>query len=394
MSEPSRRRGLVLIVGLPAIIVFALLTPWMTDRWPTSACQIGLFLLGMTWCVHQFFRPAPILKTWLLLPLGLAASWGPFQLILSSTVYRFPTFTKSLEWLACLVAFFLIVQALNTEEREKYFRRGAAWFGFALALLSYVQYLTSHGKIFWLIPTGLVRVLGPFINRDHYSILIELLLPLALYESRRDQIGLIYSLMAGVMYASVVASTSRAGAILATAMLLVLPVILYRRHVSPGVFAKAALMPLAGAAILAATVDWEPMLLRFSDSAPFQGRNQLNIASFQMLKEHPWIGYGLGTWTDVYPAHAIISQPGFVNAAHNDWAQWAAEGGIFLPILMFTVFCWSAVRAYRFPWAIGIPVFMIHSAVDFPFQIPALSLSFFVLLGTLAAAHPDAAHSH
>ena len=82
----------------------------------------------------------------------------------------------------------------------------------------------------------------------------------------------------------------------------------------------------------------------------------------------------------------LFSNPLEANAAHNDWAQWAAEGGAGFPALMGAVFFWSVWRVRRFPWGIGVPAFLLHSAVDFPMQIPALSLWFFVILGALAAA--------
>ena len=96
----------------------------------------------------------------------------------------------------------------------------------------------------------------------------------------------------------------------------------------------------------------------------------------------------LGTWPYTYPAHAVASFHAYVNAAHNDWAQWAVEGGLGFCSLMLGIFVWSVWRVLRHPWALGIPIVLIHCLVDFPMQIPALELWLFVMLGALAAVRP------
>ena len=36
----------------------------------------------------------------------------------------------------------------------------------------------------------------------------------------------------------------------------------------------------------------------------------------------------MGTWPEAYPGYARFDDGSFVNQAHNDWVQWAAEGGL------------------------------------------------------------------
>ena len=76
-----------------------------------------------------------------------------------------------------------------------------------------------------------------------------------------------------------------------------------------------------------------------------------------------------------------------MNQAHNDWLQWAAEGGIPMLILMLFVVARSAGPAIRSLWGIGILAVFVHALVDYPFgQRPALAAFFFALLGSAAAA--------
>ena len=80
----------------------------------------------------------------------------------------------------------------------------------------------------------------------------------------------------------------------------------------------------------------------------------------------------------------LADMPGFANAAHNDWAQWTAEGGIPCAVAMLSILIWCARRALQAPWALGLPVLLVHCLFDFPMQIPAIALLSFVMLGALA----------
>ena len=104
-----------------------------------------------------------------------------------------------------------------------------------------------------------------------------------------------------------------------------------------------------------------------------------------MVHAKPWTGFGLGTFPTAYPAYASIDFGAVVNHAHNDWAEWAADGGIPFALLLLSIAVWSIPRALRSVWGIGIVAVFVHGMVDFPLQKPVLELWLFVLLGALAA---------
>jgi O-antigen ligase len=97
------------------------------------------------------------------------------------------------------------------------------------------------------------------------------------------------------------------------------------------------------------------------------------------------MGFGLGTYESAYPEYALFDIGLRVNHAHNDWLEWAAEGGIPLFLLLGFVALWSARAAWQAPWAVGVGAVFVHSIVDYPLHRPALSAWLFVLLGALAA---------
>ena len=80
-----------------------------------------------------------------------------------------------------------------------------------------------------------------------------------------------------------------------------------------------------------------------------------------------------------------------MNQAHNDWAQWAVEGGVpFLAILLSLV-AMAIPAALRSVWGIGLLSVWVHCLVDYPLQQrPGIGAWFFVLLGVLAATRTRA----
>jgi O-antigen ligase len=101
-------------------------------------------------------------------------------------------------------------------------------------------------------------------------------------------------------------------------------------------------------------------------------RHELAVSSIHMAATHPWFGVGLGTWSTVYPRYALLDVGAFANQAHNDWLQWAAEGGIPFGIILATLFFWCLRPAIRSIWGVGVIAVFLHAIVDYPFSRPAL----------------------
>src|SRR5262249_43480254 len=108
---------------------------------------------------------------------------------------------------------------------------------------------------------------------------------------------------------------------------------------------------------------------------------------FHMIARRPWTGYGLGTWSVVYPEFATFDTGLAVDHAHNDWAEWTAEGGIPVLAAMAALAILTFRRALDSRWSLGVHAVLIHSAVDFPLQIPALAFLLFTMLGVLIRVH-------
>jgi O-antigen ligase len=137
--------------------------------------------------------------------------------------------------------------------------------------------------------------------------------------------------------------------------------------------------------IFTAVVGWTVLWNRFQDPDPLKGRREILAASLKMVRAKPYFGFGLGNYQNAYPKFATVDFGSIVNHAHNDWVEWAAEGGIPFSLLVLCIAAWSVPKAVKSLWGIGVLMVFVHSVVDFPLQDPVLELWLFVLLGVLAA---------
>ena len=193
--------------------------------------------------------------------------------------------------------------------------------------------------------------------------------------------------MAGVIFASVILCASRAGAILVSLeVIAVLGVAATRKLVPKLYFGKLAGGLLLFMLLSTALVGWDALWGRRHDPDPFRYRREMAISAIEMARQRPWTGFGLGTFETVYPAFASFDLGLVIDHAHNDWAEWLAEGGVVFFLSVLALALPSAGPAIRSGWALGIPMVFLHSLVDFPLQIPAIAGLVFVMLAALCAA--------
>ena len=139
------------------------------------------------------------------------------------------------------------------------------------------------------------------------------------------------------------------------------------------------------AAFLSAAAGWETLRKKFEQPDPYVHRREMLFSALEMGKDRPWTGFGLGTFPTAYPAYAVFDLGLRVNHAHNDWAEWLAEGGFPFLLMLLSVVVWSIRPAFRSIWGLGVPAVFVHALVDYPMQRLGLAAWVFVMLGALAA---------
>jgi O-antigen ligase len=384
---------------LALLLSYAILTIWIEERWAWALVQVAVFVTVAVWAAGQLRRPSPVRGSLWLAPLCAVPLWGLLQLATHRTVYRWGTWNAVLNWATWLALFFLALQLFHSSSARHWFLAFAVYFGFALSVLSTVQMFTSGGKIFWLFPSGYPDfVLGPFISRNHYAAFLEMIVPIALWQALSDpRRALLNYAMAAAMMASVVAGASRAGSILVCAEIAAVLLVAWGRGMVPGRVVFRGFVTFTAVAVLfTAAVGWQVLRKRFwDDPDPFAGRREFLESSLAMVHDRPGMGFGLGNWARVYPQYALFDDGTYANQAHNDWLQWAAEGGLPFVAILLLLAAMAVPSAVRSVWGIGLLSVWVHCLVEWPFQQrPAIGAWFFVLLGVLAARRGNTGRDH
>ncbi|MBH5369011.1 O-antigen ligase family protein [Bradyrhizobium glycinis] len=153
----------------------------------------------------------------------------------------------------------------------------------------------------------------------------------------------------------------------------------------------AALLVIGAISIFAPVVNQRFGIQGFFDS----GRWQAYLSTLEMIKDHPWLGSGLGTFRWVFPQYRSGDIPsyGVWEQAHNSTLEEAAEMGIPFTAILATG--WFACLTVLFLGMLGrnrdtiLPtsafwiglLAILHSQVDFPLQIPGFALAVYPILG-------------
>jgi tetratricopeptide (TPR) repeat protein len=112
-----------------------------------------------------------------------------------------------------------------------------------------------------------------------------------------------------------------------------------------------------------------------------------------IVKDHPWVGTGPGTFGSIYPKYKTASTEE-ARAVHNDFLQMWSDSGA-LAFVAFTMLWLVAVRdairltRRRRKDAASIAIcgalagWAVHGLVDFDVYVPGLALPIFVMLGAV-----------
>lgn len=347
--------------------------------------------------------------------------WASLSICRKATVAEF--FRVS----AYFAFYFLAVQILSRKEYLKKTVSVVILLGSLVAFFAILQYILPNNKIYWLRSlTYPGKPFGPYVDKDHYAGLMEMLFPLVMsmflfsrpytgYHSLRERISeafnqksinkhILLGLSAILIATSVFLSLSRGGIIsLSLSMTFFGLMIVNRRKKSK----KGALIIIMAALVVLAVgwFGWGPIVRRFGSLIDAQGDiRELRLDIWRdcigILRHFPLAGTGFGTFVDIYPRYRSFSAAGLVDHAHNDYIELASDGGIIACLLMgwfLLAVLYRSFKAFtkrRDPYSVylfvggtaGLFSILIHSLGDFNLQIGANGLYFFFLAGLIVSA--------
>jgi O-antigen ligase len=378
LSETPRAAACVLFALLAAFSLFVGDYSQLSLR---LICAI-MFLTSAAYLV--FTRKQSIRFTLPFLCPLLMGCYGVGQTLWSSQKIVYNGLDKSLFWFTVALIGFIASQIFQKARLAEQFRVGIALFGSFEALLSVLEQASHTGKYFWLIPSGFPDIYGTFPYYNNFAQLIELTLPVTLWEGLRHRsIKLPYLLLSALQVGAVVASASRAGAVLVLVELVAVLLLAWlRRRQTMSVAVLALALGLSAAFTYVA--GFQHVIQKLERPDQLANRRLMNRSSLNMIRERPLTGWGLGAYAPVYKMFALYDDGTWVNQAHNDYLEWAAEGGIPYALTMLVLVLWSIRPAVRSIWGIGLLAFCLHALVDYPFARLGTCGWFFAIAAMLA----------
>jgi len=409
-SPISAGRFLLICTLLAAPMAFGAVEPW---AWGGLGALLILVLL--LWALGTA-RQATFRIAWspLYLPGILFILLGVIQLTFRLTEARSSTEEALLKLTIDFVLFFLVTQLVVSGPQTALRQSGlVVWaFAFLLGLYSILQFFSSDGKIYWTVPSPNVAV-GPYVNRNHYAGLMEMLIPVAcgyLLSIRESHaLRTLLGLALLIPVTSVLISGSRGGFIALFAEGIFLGALLWRYLPRQS---RRSLLAIAGltVAALAALSSWlitEEISQRVFEVAHLQQFGEPDLASrmtvsanaLHILEDHPVVGTGLGSFEEVFPAYQSFPSDLRWDHAHNDYVEALAETGLAGGAIMLAglvLFFRLAFRDLRWRLrhrsgriqlgaALGCCGLLVHSLVDFNLHLPANAAWFTVCLALSTA---------
>lgn len=244
-----------------------------------------------------------------------------------------------------------------------------------------------------------VPVSGTFVNRDHFSALLEMCLPFAagavfIFAPRgiRAVAACCGAVMTALLFAAIAASLSRAGFFTALLSLLLLTwahVLIRLRGPKRLLALGASVVVALGAAVVLASGS---LLDRLGSpgTRDFAWTDRLLFwqEAWHVVAAYPVFGCGFGGFGSAVTPFRAAAVEKTLDYAHNDYLQFLAEGGIVGFVFAVIVCAFVLLAVWRgvnrrspivhrgFAIASGVALFagILHSAVDLITYVPATGM--------------------
>ncbi len=343
--------------------------------------------------------------------------------LLSLSLAPSETFREGMEILAYVLLGFLIISTVTSRRRIKRILFLLVGVGFFEAFYGLFELKMSNPSIlFYPKVFNLGSVTGTFVNQNHFSGYLEMIIPLAigliiaridLFTLAGDKLSakivriaekgvltnLVLTTLVVIMSLAIVLSKSRSGTFLLVFTFILFSGItfIYFGRISYQWWKIRRFLQVTFLliTIVCLYVGVQATIDRFAlDKLLSGGRPHYWGSVMMMIKDFPLVGTGLGSFASVYPAYAKTRTYGLLGHAHNDYFEYMSELGIvgilFLLggvafIVSKTFLTWykrrdAEVKGLVLGGMISIFIIGIHSFTDFNLHIPANMLLFTVIL--------------
>jgi len=333
-------------------------------------------------------------------------------LVILSTVFSLLPFTSI--WSSVLllnygVVYYLTLQMVRTRTQFRQLAYLVVGMAGLLGIIGLLKIFCGNPFPWWNYTDFQIepnRLSSTFGNANHFAGYMEMTIPLLIGLSLTGITGIkrFFMVCIGVLlFLSLMLSLSRGGWIGAIAGLLFMAGVLLTEHRFKK---RKVLVALAGGicvvafSVLTSTATVE-RILALEKKEGLQARMMAWQGTVEMIKDHPLLGTGPGTFATVYTQY---HPPGFYRryfAAHNDYLQVTAETGLpLIPVMIWMIIALykngfkklnnpsRLVRGITLGAMAGITGILVHSLTDFNLHIPANAILFTVLAALVTSPIP------
>ena len=324
----------------------------------------------------------------------------------------FATKIEFLKWLT-LTGFFLFLLNWKLFNRNvmNYLILTIMLVGIGESLYGMLEFFSGHRYILYLDGSSLISsVTGTFINRNYFAGYLLMVIPLSIgyffsreafqrsrftgwrhWFSSLDGKTLLIAFGIILMILGLLFSASRMG-IVSLLLSFSLIIFFFRESQRGDRFSKTTVLIFGLALLWAAWIGLDAAISRFfSISEGFEERSKIWVNTFQIFKDFPLLGSGLGTFVHIFPMYRSFHIRGLVTHAENDFLQLASEVGLIgmgLLLFVFAILFFRAVLAIRsfhlgdskkyigIGGLVGILGLIFHSLVERNIQVPANAFLF------------------
>ncbi len=337
------------------------------------------------------------------------------------------TFQKGLELLAYFLLGYLIIKTVTGRRQIMRIFYVLIGMGVFQALYGFFELYNRNPRIlFYEKLEYLDCVTGTFINRNHLSGYLEMILPIAIgivlarteyfdlsglswknkllqFTESKALVKMLIPVCIIVMALAIIFSKSRSGIfLLILTFLLIFQFLVLnfkRSSYRKRMIARYLKITFLVITIVALYIGIEGVIKRFSmERFLHEYRPIFWSQTVRIVEDFPLFGSGLGTFESLYPAYAKSSVPAPLSHAHNDYLEYLSELGLFGLIFLLGGIIALFVRAFlvwrkrTHPFVkglglggfIAIILLLFHSITDFNLHIPANMILFAVVLSLLA----------
>ena len=331
-------------------------------------------------------------------------SFEPSALSFSLSFIPFATKIEFLKWLTLSGLFLFFLNWRNSNKDVIPLIIIIMFVGIAESLYGMLEFFSGHRYILNL-DMKISSVTGTFINRNYFAGYLLMVIPLSVgyffsrevfqrsrfmgwrhWLSSLDGKTLLIAFGIIVMILGLLFSASRMGIV---SLLLSFSLIsfLFRESQRGQRFSKTTVLIFGLAMLWAVWIGLDAVISRFFIvSESFEERWMIWVNTFQIFKDFPLMGSGLGTFVHIFPMYRSFHIRGLVTHAENDFLQLASEVGLIgigLLLFLFVFLFFRAVLAIRsfhsrdskkyigMGGVVGILALMFHSLVERNIQVPA-----------------------